>query len=171
MPHRSHPEGDKGLTYAQGEGLLARTYKAPDRTRENAFRARLKHLKRLGIPLGSSPGRGAKIRYDFDQICQWALCLELAEAGMDPARVAELMKENWHSRISDLFQTAAEPGNAMYLAIHPNTMSKNWSSKPDEISFVYAEHAKNFFDRMRGPKRRTILINLSDLVQSLHISP
>jgi hypothetical protein len=161
---------NKGLSYAEAERLLASLHKAPDGVRENAFRARLKHLKRLGIPLGSSPGRGSKVRYEFDQICQWAFCLELAEVGIDPAEVAELMNKNWRANIASLFRSAAESNEPLYLAIYPDLMSKSWASAASEISIVAPKYARNFFDRMIGSKRRVILINLSDLVMKLNLT-
>lgn len=170
MPRQGDVD-DKGLTYAQAEKLLAGLYRAPDRARENAFRGRLKHLKRLKIPLGSSPGRGAKIRYDFDQVCQWALCLELAEVGMDPAAVADLITRSWRSSISGLFDSATQSEDPLYLVIYPDMMSKNWASGTSEVTFVYAQYAEDFFLRMTGSKRRAILINLSELVRNLDISP
>ena len=86
------------VSYAQAEGVLARLHEGTGTTQTKAFRGRLKHLKRLGIPEGSSPGRGAKINYYEDQLLEWAFCLELAEFGLDPTLIVQLMKESWTAK-------------------------------------------------------------------------
>ena len=52
-----------------------------------ALRARLENLSRLGVRKEAS-GKETRVSYDFDDVCLWAFCLELAQFGMDPARVA-----------------------------------------------------------------------------------
>jgi hypothetical protein len=89
---------------------------------------------------------------------------------MDPAEVADLMNKNWRANISSLFRTAAQSNEARYLAIYPDLMSKSWASPASEISVVDPKYARNFFDRMTGPKRRAIVINLSDLVRKLNLT-
>ena len=64
------------FTYAEAESLLAKLYQADESAQRGAFRGRLKHLHRLGIPMGRRPGRGKKVSYDREQIYQWAFCLD-----------------------------------------------------------------------------------------------
>ena len=60
------------FSHAQAEAVLAGLFGADERVQKAAFRGRLKHLKRLGVPLGSRPGRGSKIDYELEHIYQWA---------------------------------------------------------------------------------------------------
>jgi hypothetical protein len=97
------------FTYAEAEKLLGRLYYVPDeRALRGAFRARLKHLKRLGVPLDSSPGKGVKVAYEAEHLYQWAFCLELAEFGLDPTIIVKLLKANWKTMIFKEFQKAEQ---------------------------------------------------------------
>ncbi len=54
------------------------------------FRARVRHLQRLGI-LPSSPGRGQRISYSIFDAVKWALCFELAELELGPELMERLL--------------------------------------------------------------------------------
>jgi hypothetical protein len=159
---------EKDFSYAEAERLLAELYGASRIVREKGFRARLKHLKRLGIPLDSRPGRGSKIRYSRDELYQWAFCLELAESGMDPKEAAELVVRSWRSEISGLFSSInSQSDDSTLLAIHANLMSRSWSNQKPKISVVNSKWAEDFVQHLTESNRRVILINLSDLVREL----
>jgi len=83
------------FTYAQVEAALARLFNADPEVQRKTFRARIVHLRRVGIPLGFSPGRGKRIAYELEQVYQLGLCLELEEMGLDPSLISRLMVKFW----------------------------------------------------------------------------
>lgn len=60
-----------------------------------AFRARFKHLQRLGIPLGSNMGKGRRVPHGLDTLFQLVISLELLQVGLPPAMVARTIEWNW----------------------------------------------------------------------------
>jgi hypothetical protein len=47
------------------------------------------------VPFDLRSSRGKKLEYDRDHIYQWALCLELAEFGLDPSVIVALLRTKW----------------------------------------------------------------------------
>jgi hypothetical protein len=115
------------LSYAEVESTLAVIYRASGKTQAGAFRGRLKHLKRLGIPLGVHPGRGKKISYGRNELYQWCFCLELSEFGIDPSIVTRLVRRYWKTQIFPGFDKMREEKREHYFWFEPEFMSANWS--------------------------------------------
>jgi hypothetical protein len=92
--------------YAQVEEVLARMYRVPPDVQRKAFRARIQHLQKLGIPLGLKPGKGRKISYTEEEVFQWVLCLELAEYSINPSAITNTIKAYWNSHLLDAFRAA-----------------------------------------------------------------
>lgn len=168
-------------TYAQAETILARCYGADEDVQRNAFRGRLKHLKRLGIPLGVSPGRGKKVLYSREQIFQWALCLELSEFGIDPtitARFIEALWETFPIIISWAF-TKSEDDNDIIYVINPAVMSKTWAYSdvapefrdrfPDFLNFRAAQlsDGNDLLQGLKNIVRRAMIMNLSEVLRMI----
>jgi hypothetical protein len=80
------------LSYGQLEALIARIHGAPADVQAGALRARIRHLRRLGLPLGISPGTGNSIAYGKEQIYELSFCLELEQCGVDPRLAVGLLK-------------------------------------------------------------------------------
>jgi hypothetical protein len=81
------------LNYKQLETLIARRYGASAKTQTGALRARIRHLRRLGLPLGiSPPGTGNSITYGKEHIYEILFCLELEQFGIDPRLAVGLLK-------------------------------------------------------------------------------
>lgn len=53
-------------------------------TKRATFSARLQQLQRMGLPRGANPGRGKRFRYAFWQVADFALCVDLLDAGVPP---------------------------------------------------------------------------------------
>jgi hypothetical protein len=94
--------------YAKVEEALALLHRVPAEVRNKAFRARLQHLQKLGVPLDLKPGKGRKISYSEDEVFQWALCLELAEYNIIPLVITNTIKTYWKSHLLDAFSTARQ---------------------------------------------------------------
>ena len=78
--------------YADLEAVLMRLHSVPAFYRA-AFSARLKYFRRIGVS-GKAPGKGTRIDYELKDIWLFAVCMELAQFGVDPSRIA-LMMSNW----------------------------------------------------------------------------
>ena len=66
-----------------------------------AFRARLRHLRTLGIPMVRRPGSGSKIEYDRSHVIQVAMALAFEEAGVSPADAAEIARKTAANAITE----------------------------------------------------------------------
>ena len=115
------------FTYAEVERLLAGLHGADVAVQRGALRGRLKHLKRLGIPLGIAPGKGKKIEYGYEQLFQWAFCLALEECGLDPTLIANLVRVFWDAHIHDGFKEAQNKEKGpLYFYGKTQFMAANW---------------------------------------------
>jgi len=80
--------------YATLERALGKVFGVKPAAREKSFRARIIHLRRLGLTPQS--GRGEVIAYDDEWAARWYLGLLLTmRLGRDPKLVAEYIKANW----------------------------------------------------------------------------
>jgi hypothetical protein len=118
------------FTYAQVETALAGLFHAEDVVR-TTFRARLKHLRKLGIPQ-KTPGKGARIRYTPPDVFQLLIALELSEFGIDPHLVVDIVQRDWARKGNiwkaiDLAQRF--PGDDFHVAIRAGFMSWAWQPK------------------------------------------
>ena len=87
--------------YAQVEAALAKVYDAED-VQRTAFRGRLKHFRKLGIPQ-QQPGKGSRIRYTGSDIFQLMVACEFAEFGIDPHLITNIIRQHWRLKLG-LFQ-------------------------------------------------------------------
>lgn len=60
-----------------------------------ALAARLKHLNRLGFPRAEGPGRGARLRYDLEDVLKFAMLFQLLDGGAPSVRAVELLGARW----------------------------------------------------------------------------
>ncbi|ESZ17687.1 hypothetical protein X735_09820 [Mesorhizobium sp. L2C085B000] len=154
------------LTYAAAEAVLAGMFDLDAKVREKAFRARLKHLKRLGVPLGSNPGRGTKIWYHDEQVYQWAFCLELAEFGIDPTSVVGFIRDSW-ADIFEHFKDARERQGEKELCFcsEPRFMAAPLSGGGLGLQYSWREAGRVRVDGVR----RALVINLTAMVRQIDI--
>lgn len=160
--------------YAVVETALARMHGADAEVQRGAFRGRMKHLQRLGLPLGDKPGKGRRIDYSEAQIVQLALALELSEAGLDPTRIVTFIESCWYlffeKRVKDL---ALYPDDVFgeILAISVSAMSSSWLGNDD---FVFELPATNWLHKTSSvekifarDRRRLILIDVGRMLSDL----
>jgi hypothetical protein len=161
------------VTYAVAEGILARLHGVDAEAQRGAFRGRLKHLKRLGIPLDSSPGKGKKIKYSIEQLYQWAFCLELEEFGLDPALISALVRRYWDDPLHGIFKQAAiEPSRVRFCYVLPGFMAKSWKLENQQLTpyptvgYFLAAAGVEFLQKLSGEKTvgRAAVFDLTRLV-------
>jgi hypothetical protein len=94
------------FSYAQIEAILARVHEVTPQ-QIGAFKARLQHLRRLGVPIGlDGPGKGKRVEYTREHLCQLVLCLECAQLGFDPTWTVGWVQENWAALARNVFWAA-----------------------------------------------------------------
>jgi hypothetical protein len=126
--------------YAEVERSLAAVYEA-EGVQQTAFRARLKHFRKLKIPQ-SSPGKGQRLRYSASDIFQLMIALELTEFGIAPELIAKLIRSHWEGKRhfwQAIMLAQSFPGDDFFIALPARFMSWTWSEKfkqsDDEISY------------------------------------
>src|SRR5215831_13325989 len=77
------------IRYKHVEAVLSRIFKVSAEG-EGAFRARLRHLRNMGIPKLPKPGSGAQIGYTRQHLIQMIIALELSALGIAPRHAADL---------------------------------------------------------------------------------
>lgn len=179
-------------TYAQAEIILAALHGAVGKAQRGAFRSRLKNLKKLGIPRGVSPGKGAKVQYRDRHLYEWAFALELAEFGIDPTVIVKLMERAWDDEILPRFHTARHQingkGEDIYLVLRPNLAGASWDRAVDPFTLTWTraadiqgvvqvtdsdaeepawEMSEPQMAFLKSAQRRAIILNVSHLVRLL----
>lgn len=161
-------------SYAAVESALAQLHGASPEVQRGALRGRIKHLQRLGLPLGNRPKKGPGNDYTDPQIWQLALALELAQCGIDPTTIVRLISENWENHLEGhLIETTVTPRNQgdKIMVLSVGFMSRTWED-PDQnldgIKFLTWVKPNSLDLRTQsGEKRRAITINVSDMMREL----
>jgi hypothetical protein len=117
-----------GFSYAVVETALAKIFGADATVQKRAFRGRLQHLRRLGLPSG--PGRGKAIAYTKTNIYELGFCLECEELGIIPTLAVNLLKERG-DRILYAYEKAelGFPTEWFFWFSGLNFMSVAWSKE------------------------------------------
>lgn len=107
------------LTYAQLEDFFAEVHKvAPEK--RIALKGRLKHFQRLGWPLGTNLGKGARVQYGLGQTLSLAIGMEMLQLGLTPEKVRDQMR--YAHYIADGFLSAF----------------KNRGSEADQVLYIFS---------------------------------
>lgn len=64
-------------------------------SKRSAFAARLKHLQKIGFPIGTNTGKGRPAAYTFEATCQLLVAFELMQFGMIPVQAISYVNRNW----------------------------------------------------------------------------
>jgi len=172
------------LGYARVEAALARVYDA-EGVQKSAFRGRLKHFRKLGIP-HHNPGKGGRIAYDVQDVWQLMVCLELSEFDIDPNLIVKIVQRHWAGRgyFKQAIQNAQLFPKENFLAvIQTNFMSWKWSEKfkqseagifyrsgtldPVWFAFPKESDAAVIFEELRKEGRRACVFNLSARIRAV----
>ena len=125
---------ENAFTYGEAETLLAKLHGA-EAVQRLAFRGRMKHLKRVGIPLDTSVGQGKKQLYSEDHVWQWAFALELEQVNVDPTSIGKIMAAYWVDSIRPAYIAAKEasPLTAILFWIVPQFMNATWVTHSEGV--------------------------------------
>jgi hypothetical protein len=118
-----------GFSYAVVETALAKVFGADAAAQKRAFRGRLQHLRRLGLPSGGI-GRGKAITYAKALIYELGFCLECEELGIIPTIAMGLLEQH-RERILYAYESAEQhfPTEWFFWFSGLNFMSVAWSEE------------------------------------------
>jgi hypothetical protein len=149
---------------------------ADEHVQEKAFRARLKHLQRLGLPIEENKRDGRRIKYGPNEVYQLAFALELSECGLDPKVIVGIITSQWDrmrkkirfaheiARDNDRYSDVTE-GNSLIL-LRTRIMQLAWDdpSATDNVPiFSFTSVVGNTLDS----EDRVIVINVTRMVEKL----
>jgi hypothetical protein len=122
------------LQFRHVENALVRLF-AVDDSCLGAFKARMRHLRNLGVPNIAKPGSGERVEYTREGVVGLALALELERLGRPPREAAWLAMA-WASDPEVIL--AATSRAPLYLIILPGWLeppsTKNASEATSEIN-------------------------------------
>lgn len=183
---RPSPPATATFGYAQVELILARVFDAEDAQR-GAFRGRLKHFRKLGIP-AKNPGKGSRLQYSASDLFQLLIALELSEFNIDPNLIVKIVQEHWTGRkgFYAAIQNAQWRSNEDYLAFlsvrfmsaslgqrrmmqSATTISQRSAPHPVEPRFFWASGVSgaNFLEALQEPAERFCVFNLSARIRAV----
>lgn len=150
-----------------------------------AFRARLKHLQRLGIPLGANTGKGRRVPHTLDTMFQLVIAVDLLQVGLPPQMVFRTIKWNWAGIARALLLVSVPdeclesnqtewPDKMLFFVQSPSALESLMDIETpekerwyDDVQIVHAHDLSNVImqgDRdLLGPGR-SIVLNLQWLV-------
>ena len=138
------------LRYKHVEAALAEVLNVKPKSM-GAFRARLRHLRNIGLPRLPKPGSGQKITYTRRQSLELLIALELEKVGQAPKNAA-LLAESM-ARQSPYGQ---HKGEDCYIAVSEN--------KP---GYTVAFGLKPFMEMMGSAPDVFLVLNVSACVRKL----
>jgi hypothetical protein len=118
-----------GFSYAVAETALAKVFGADATAQKRAFRGRLQHLRRLGLPSGGV-GRGKAITYAKANIYELGFCLECEELGIIPTLAVNLLERHRDSILRAYERAERDfPTEWFFWFSGVNFMSVSWSKE------------------------------------------
>jgi hypothetical protein len=174
------------LSYARVEAALAKVFDVED-AQHGAFRGRLKHFRKLGIP-AETPGKGSRLQYTPSDLFQLLVALELSEFDIDPTLIVQIVQRHWKLR-EGFFETirlaqqlpSEGPSGDWLVVMRPWFMSASLGQRrimqsatgisvrsapnPVEIQFVLARNASNIL--IPKPGERLCVFNLSARIRAV----
>jgi hypothetical protein len=145
-------ERSGGLRYRHTEAALAEVMNIKPH-KMGAFRARLRHLRNIGVPQLPNPGSGQPIAYSRRQALELLIALELEKLGQAPKTVAMLA-----ATIVRQFPDGGYKGRDCYAAV--------CESRPDVI-IAFGLRAFSEFMRKQFAPDVFLVINVSACVRKL----
>jgi hypothetical protein len=112
------------LRYQHVEFALAQIHRV-NASGIKAFRARIRHLRNLGLPQLPKVGKGLQVAYQEQHVHQLFFALELEQCGLDPARAAAFVKKHW-TKLKSAIAGWSKDGRERFLVIEPFFVSEAW---------------------------------------------
>ena len=81
---------DRAFKYAELETAIASLHNVSPSAMKT-LRGRVRHFQRIGL-VPSSPGKGQKLQYRVADAIVWAVCFELAELGLPPEQIKDVIR-------------------------------------------------------------------------------
>jgi hypothetical protein len=178
-----------GYSYATVSAALGGVFGAGAAVRKGAFRGRLQHLRRLGLP-SSGPGRGRTLAYSDEVVCAMLIALELEEFGIDPAMAVRMVTgkvgpdregmKNYLPEVVERARGSLGGDDDIVLAVDPCFMSAAWGSPEmrsgafdpaafHDVRFGKMKEFLDFWLRWHRPRRFSIF-NLSERLRQLDVA-
>jgi len=162
------------MKYKQLELALAAVHRIDDKGLKT-FRARLRHLRNLGVPDVPKPGSGGQVEYTDEHAHQLVIALELEAFDWDPAHAADLVKSRWPALKQWCEEARINQG--MFLAMHPDFIGESYPAlgrNPEQGTeaglglYTRDQVCSEIVSRAGWDLRRLIAVNLSDSLRWLH---
>lgn len=162
------------MNYGAVESLFSELHGIhPDR--RIAFKARLKHLQRLGFPPGVNTGTGRSAEYGAAQVYLLAIGLELLQLGLSPERAVRVATESadWLRRVGRDAAEALARGEEYYLGLDPSGLNSLTSLGDDPATWTMSAGG---FSIAAGAGsalvsgRRVALLDVATLLRELKIA-
>ena len=121
------------LGYKQVEAVLVEVLKIKP-AEMGAFRARLRHLRNLGVPRLPKPGSGRRIGYSEDHAFVMLIALELEDLGIAPRPAADVAPSivRMHGWLRGVLDASSD--DDLHVAVTPRR-SRQWVALSTRSAF------------------------------------
>jgi len=109
--------------YGQVEAALASIFYVREASKA-ALKGRIKHFQKLGL-VPSSPGKGKRITYSFDDVWKWAVALTFCEFGVDPTEIYRILTKSFFGTYKEFIDHQDDSVDWFYAA-SPRFMSASF---------------------------------------------
>jgi hypothetical protein len=157
---------ERTWNYTQVEAALAEVFSvAPGRLRGAGnllvLRGRLKSFQRVGLT-PSAPGRGKVIRYRTTDIFTWAIGLALADFGLGPESITQMLKQPW---VEGYYAEAAPTGEHLFFVLQPYVLK--YTAFPEKKHYVLMRGSRISSNNITALGGRAALIDMTLLREKM----
>jgi hypothetical protein len=161
-----------GFSLGEVEAILARMFEIHPSKRAT-FSARLQQLQRMGLPPGANQGRGKRYLYKNWQLAEFALYLDLLDAGVPPSLIKVHMGSTGYysmlgaGQIAEAAPSDAEDGIHLFFQLN----ALNYLSREDSEAAPSATDQRMTWGRGVAPLLKVqdpaVVVNLSKRLDDL----
>jgi hypothetical protein len=122
------------LGFGQLEACLAHIQQVADEKRYT-FQSRLKQWQKMGFPAGTKVGKGAKVKYTFQHLCQIVIMMQMMRLGLTPERSIHMVNSGWprfrEGLLDAIDNLAKVRPQITYAFVHVNALAElGWDATP-----------------------------------------